>query len=178
MKSLIRFAVLTSICCLLSPAPIPAQEEAPPAPDDKKTYLFQVVLVIGDNTGGPSSNDVPKNAQNALDDIRDFLPFKNYRLLDTALLRSSHVVEGLLAGPDGSDYGVRINFDVSNFEGTRLHVRSFDMTAPHRDESQRVGRRQVLATSFSVDVGETLVVGSSKLDGSGKALIVLFTVVQ
>ena len=36
-------------------------------------------------------------------------------------------------------------------------------------------RRNVIATSFTVTVGETLVVGTSKLNGSGQALIVLFT---
>ena len=39
----------------------------------------------------------------------------------------------------------------------------------------RMVPKGVIATSFTVSVGETIVVGTSKLNGSGQALIVLFT---
>ena len=35
--------------------------------------------------------------------------------------------------------------------------------------------REILSTSFSIKVGETLVVGTSKLDGGDEALVVLLT---
>jgi hypothetical protein len=41
----------------------------------------------------------------------------------------------------------------------------------------RAGNRPVINTSFSMDVGETVVVGTSRLSGNSKALIALLTAV-
>ena len=45
---------------------------------------FSVVLVLGDIQSAASSDDVPLAARKALADMKDFLPFKSYRLLDAA----------------------------------------------------------------------------------------------
>ena len=45
---------------------------------------FSVVLVLGDIQGAATADDVPLAARKALTDMRDFLPFKSYKLLDAA----------------------------------------------------------------------------------------------
>ena len=45
---------------------------------------FNIVLLVGESqSSGPSIEDVPPAARKALADMREFLPFKNYRVLDS-----------------------------------------------------------------------------------------------
>jgi hypothetical protein len=44
---------------------------------------FSVVLLLGDMQPGESQDTVPVAARRALNDMKDFLPYKGYRLLDT-----------------------------------------------------------------------------------------------
>jgi hypothetical protein len=67
---------------------------------------FSVVLVEGSLQEGASS-DLPVAARSAIADLKDFLPFKSYRFLDTAwMLGSNHVTGRLRAGD--RDYTVQI----------------------------------------------------------------------
>ena len=45
---------------------------------------FSIVLVLADLQAGPGEEDVPPAARKALLDMKDFLPYKSYRLLDAA----------------------------------------------------------------------------------------------
>ena len=51
--------------------------------DGSKRQAFSVVLLLGDMQGGESLDGVPNAARKALIDTKDFLPYKNYRLLDS-----------------------------------------------------------------------------------------------
>lgn len=70
---------------------------------------FSIVLVVGDMQGttGPSDT-VPGAAKKALADMRDFLPYKNYRLLDAEWMLccggSFGGVSGRVRGPEEQDY--------------------------------------------------------------------------
>src|SRR5690349_6075594 len=44
---------------------------------------FSVVLVLGEMTGTGPAESVPPAARKALVDMKDFLPYKSYRLLDS-----------------------------------------------------------------------------------------------
>ena len=45
---------------------------------------FNIVLLVGESqSSGASIEDVPATARKALNDMRDFLPFKHYRVLDS-----------------------------------------------------------------------------------------------
>jgi hypothetical protein len=44
---------------------------------------FSVVLLLGDTQGPEAQDSVPAAARRALADMKDFLPYKSYRLLDT-----------------------------------------------------------------------------------------------
>jgi hypothetical protein len=69
---------------------------------------FNVVLVLGDLENGPApADDVPVAARKALGDMKDFLPYKSYRLLDTAWILSaddSRNATSRLRGPDEREY--------------------------------------------------------------------------
>jgi len=73
---------------------------------------FSVALVIGDLTGASTADNLPAGAKKALSDMRDFLPYKSYRLLDThwILCCSSHQasVAGRLHGSEEDEYSFQI----------------------------------------------------------------------
>src|SRR5688572_910962 len=65
---------------------------------------FSVVLVEGSTSGGTATEGVPAAAAKALADLKDFLPYKSYRLLDTQWTLGSGRMANRLRGPDGRDY--------------------------------------------------------------------------
>jgi hypothetical protein len=219
---------------------------------------FSVVLVLGDLQGTSSADDVPLAARKALTDMREFLPYKSYRLLDAAWLMCCGEQHGdaasqILRGPDEQEYDLRL---VTRSEGARVAVRftllsagaaptaaagtaaanrttarrmaelqdrmallnaqiqetrkkvDVGVTAPievqkletelrgvqrqiedlaarsesgpranARSAAAQAARAAVIDTNFSMDVGETVVVGTSRLKGGTKALIALLTAV-
>ena len=163
-----------------------------PRPDTKsptaseKSQLFQVVLVVGSTAGTESVQDLPKNAAKAIDDIRDFLPYKNYKLLDAGLLRAvadSMSSEMILKGKttDGDrEFRATLRYRERK-DGQTLLVDQFILFAkPEHMGLLKEGYApeapsKLIDTSFSIDLNETIVVGSSRLNGSGTAIIVLLT---
>jgi hypothetical protein len=220
---------------------------------------FSVVLVLGDMQGTTAADNVPAAARKALADMKDFLPYKSYRLLDTqwSLCCGRTPLQTTLRGADGEEYelelgasllhrgegqptSVSVRFQLTEM-GTLTHAAASNVTesraaaeisqelmrtqnqlqaareaaqkryavgtgvAPDRDETvmtldrrvselriklaetrdrgARAGttrkalQRQVIDTSFRMDVGETVVVGTSRIKGGEKALIALLTAV-
>jgi hypothetical protein len=190
-NSIRALVLLTAVFCIAASGSAQGQ-----ARDDGESYLFQVVLLIGDNGGRSELEGVSANVQKALDDVKEFLPFKSYRVLDTALLRSAGRLEGLLSGPDGQDYRLTMVFEADP-DAKRIHVHGFGLTdlgvrgaptpprgvsAPGAGSGDAVApqasiRRTLIESSFSLGLGETIIVGSSKLNGGGEALLVLLTAI-
>jgi hypothetical protein len=219
---------------------------------------FSVVLVLGDLQGASSPDDVPIAARKALTDMREFLPFKSYRLLDAAWLMccggQRDSANQMLRGPDEQEYDLRLS--TSRAEGARVSVRftllsagiptetAAESAAVSRTTARRLAdlqdkrtlvetqlkdlrkrvevgvapaaevqklevelrsiqrqiedlsarassparanprpgvehfaRSAIIDTNFTMDVGETVVVGTSRLKGGTKALIALLTAV-
>ena len=80
----------------VQPAPVPQSGQQParpgflPGPSRTGDTLmnslqgFNIVLLIGESqSSGPSIEDVPPAARKALADMKEFLPFKTYRVLDS-----------------------------------------------------------------------------------------------
>ena len=101
MRNVVR-AVLAAVTLALAAAPAGAQqasaeaapvknpsaEAAPPkklleSPDPMPRRGFNVVLLLGDMQGADAQDSIPVAARKALSDMKDFLPYKSYRLLDT-----------------------------------------------------------------------------------------------
>jgi hypothetical protein len=298
----LRSAVVCAVVAVVTASPLFAQQPAPrPAPSpatpeptipapagqsrrsNERAALpqgFSVVLVLGDIQGVATPDDVPPAARKALTDMKEFLPFKSYRLLDAAWLmccgqdprppaalnrgatsmmgpRSS--VTQMLRGPEDREYelelmtarteGVRVfvkftlsgsaSAEIAAAEATpaattrnvarriadlkdtramldkqlqdsrkkvdvgvspggeipklELEIRRLDREIEElnmrlaeaqagrattaRTSGDHVRRNTIIDTSFSMDVGETVVVGTSRLKGGSKALIALLTAV-
>jgi hypothetical protein len=228
----------------------------PPASSSRAvTQGFSVVLVLADLQGTATQDDVPPAARRALADMKDFLPYKSYKLIDAAWIlgHGSGGTVTRLRGPEDQDYELRlytnparrglehpsgdagqvvVNFTLSEAgretesaalatvlvdqaqtqnEIARLEqqisarrreigaaddavIRSLQQeltAARNRLTSARSARsraqpttkitsprsRAIIQTSFSMDAGETVVVGTSRLKGNTRALIALLTAV-
>lgn len=162
--------------------PLLGEEATTPTPPaaSGRTRLFQIVLVRGAVGGAEEAVGIPKNAEKAIRDLRDFLPFRSYKMLDTGLLRIRENDSGKikLEGIAPQQYEVFVaampgangKISVWSFSVKAVRARSTPLPPGVAPEAER----PIIDTSFSIDPGETVVVGSSKLGGD-QALIVLFT---
>ena len=205
---------------------------------------FSVVLVLGEMQGTGAADNVPAAARKALADMKDFLPYKTYRLLDTqwTLCCGHSAIIARLRGDEPDYYDLElepnrtatsgkwyVRFSLRNSPtGTPLaaaqpniddnrmalltmkreelenQIRSLkqryndnhaevqkaraQLADIEREQAQlradttkrratvRPSNRTVIDTSFTMDIGETVVVGTSRLQGD-KALIALLTAV-
>ena len=160
-----------------------------PAP---ASHLMSLSLVVAGNepSGGGGVHSLAPPVAKAIADIKDFLPYKQYEVQDTVVLRvASQAAPSRfeLQGPDGR-YVARMQYMMT--DERRLNVNQFEMAkvgaampAPTPGQPGQepetpfpTPTRQVLSTAFSVNVGETIVVGTSRLNHTGKALVVVLTV--
>ena len=184
MKRQLLLLFLTALALPLAAAEAeaPAAPPAPAAPGAAQgghTQLFQVILLRGATSGPEELVGLPKNAEKAIRDVRDFLPFKSYRLLDSGLLRVEDLGNARLDGIPPQQYQVRVAY--KPLPNNRLSIWDFTLTAVKPPGGTPLPRgvapeaeRAIISTSFTIDIGETIVVGSSRLGGD-QALIVLFT---
>ena len=261
-------------CVVLQPTlaaqqPPPGQQTPAPAPRAESraaTHGFSVVLVLADLQASSAPDDVPPAARRALADMKDFLPYKSYKLLDAAWIlgQGTSGTVTRLRGPEEREYELRMSTQLGSptrgFSGAgdgqggrttttsagvfvrftlsesglsereqveavvaqeerrsietrvkeeraveivkleaelkaaeqqknetkakelrqalaRARTRSERSTQPSRYVAPRRSVGPIIDTSFNMDVGETVVVGTSRLKGNSRALIALLTAV-
>jgi hypothetical protein len=157
-----------------------AKEDSTPV-----TQVFQLVLVAAGSKGGGPAATLTPGAQKAMADLQGFLPYKGYEVLDSVYFRGTQgdVIQGRAVGRRELGYGVTLRFRrVGTSQDKNLLMEAFQLA----EEGSRPiplpsggarDPREVIDTSFSLKVGETVVVGTSRLDGGDEALIVLLTAV-
>jgi len=263
MTNLLRAACLAVVTgVVLCPAAASAQqsESSPPArggqrggrltPSERSNMPapqgFSVVLVLGEMQAAGPADSVPPAARKALADMKDFLPYKTYRLLDTqwTLCCGRSAIVTRLRGDEQDYYDLELEPNRTDTSGkwyvrfalrntaagaapaaaqsdrdddrmALLTVKRTELENQLRDLKQRYNdnhpevqkvrtqlvevehqqaqlriettrrrlapgspgrQRTVIETSFTMDIGETVVVGTSRLQGD-KALIALLTAV-
>jgi hypothetical protein len=276
MRYVVRVA-LAALALAVAAAPAGAQQATSPLPFKKDAHApsdpmprrgFSVVLLVGDVQGPGYPKPIPEAAMRALADMRDFLPYKGYNLLDTQWIigGTSSPAVTRLRGLDGQEYELELRAsplltpgtaaldpramsvrfvlrdvdggsgsspsesgrtplhpkelaraDMSTAEisrelfqlerertdleivvtkgradvevGTKSHVEVKRQEAQLAAVSRRINElkqsltaanvkaagRPVIDTSFRMDDGETVVVGTSKMKGGSNALIALLT---
>jgi len=126
----IRSILATSVVLALAVATAGAQQRGRGAPvlataASLGVHGFSVVLVIGGTQGASASDNVPEAARKALADMKDFLPYKRYQLLDAAWILccapDTTQVSGRVRGPDGRDYLYSV--DPGAIAGSKLNLR-------------------------------------------------------
>jgi len=237
--SIVRAVILTAACLPVASASAQPSKLSPfKVPGGPQG--FSVVLVLGDAKAAttPVDDSVPAAARKALSDMKDFLPYRSYRLLDAQWILGSERASTRLRGVDEQEYQltlratafvasqpVRVTFQLTEpgsgegaayaaEEGQRraqlaamqdrirqlelelVRIRALRSAEAQREveainaqitelrnqmaatEPARTNRgRTVIDTSFAMDIGETVVVGTSRVRGGDKALIALLTAV-
>jgi hypothetical protein len=123
--------IVMKVCSLLCVAGVLLSAGTAAAQTTSSTQLrgFSVVLVEGSQQAGASA-DLPPAARAALDDVKDFLPFKSYRLLDSSWTLGSNSVPEYSTRLRGveQDYQVRIGSNVDP-SSSQVQVR-FTLSQP------------------------------------------------
>jgi len=238
-----RLGSLTGLATVMTLVGSAAMSAQPPAATQATAVSpqgYSVVLVLGDlQATSATDNNVPAAARKALADMKDFLPYKSYRLLDAQWILGSQRTVSRLRGPNDQEYEltlrgvpnagklvvtfrlaepgavmpVKISPDADSKgkraelekalreaeaeaaargrgssaekraetvgaarEKTAAILKELQQENALREAATRVGGRAVIDTSFTMDVGETVVVGTSRVAGD-KALIALLTAV-
>lgn len=167
--------VLTSVA-------LNAQTDAPdgqaPALNLSRLRGFVITLALGDVQPGSSQGTFTPAATKALADMKDFLPYKSYRPLDTIWLIGLSWPHQTLAGVDGQKHELYMRALVVSptiLKVDMLRLWDAAPAAPQKTPTPTLTNTSLLIdTSFTINVGETVVVGTSRLDG-GRALILLVT---
>lgn len=195
---------LVVAAALAAPSALPAQSPSDDQPPAKKfaesgqnaRVGFAITLVLGDTKSTGASDTIPPPARKALGDVKDFLPYKEYRLLDSQwmLCCGGRPVLTRLKGLDQREYAVEVFVTRGGAKLEILQVR-FVLTdasagdkgdggiaaAPGSEGSgKEPGRRDgpgrtVMDASFQMGITETVVVGTSRLKGGDTALIAVLT---
>jgi len=140
------------------------------------TQVFHVHLFTADNDAQPAER-IPEALAPVLKDLASFLPFRSFHLISTGLVRTSR--DGRIDLGSEPHFVVDLRFAGDPAGGKPLQIEAFELSRRQmvagEGGSMQVANFDVLRTSFSMNVGETVVVGTSKLDGGDKALVVLLT---
>ena len=77
-----------------------------------RTHGFQILLLAANLKPGSGGQEVPANVQKALADLKGFLPYKSYEVLDTAWLSGTQDrgMEAKLVDHQGAQYQVVLQF--------------------------------------------------------------------
>jgi hypothetical protein len=140
------------------------------------TQVFHVHLFTADNDA-QAAEKIPDALAPVLKDLASFLPFRSFHLISTGLVRTSR--DGRIDLGSEPHFVVDLRFAGDPAGGKPLQIEQFELSRRQmvagEGGAMQVANFDVLRTSFSMNVGETVVVGTSKLDGGDKALVVLLT---
>lgn len=137
-----------------------------------KSLNFRVALLLADNTDRPAPV-LAGGEQRALADLRQLLPYKGYRLLDSGSIRAQKEGEFRLGSKPA--FRARLRYEWSDFPVRKDLVLEAFQLQQVLDTVDGEDYKLLLSTSFSLTVGETVVVGTSKLNGNDEALVVFLT---
>jgi len=144
------------------------QGAAKPTYESISLRKFVFTLAMGDVQAGAGSTFTAA-ASKSLADLKDFLPYKRYTLLDTVYKIGLMGPTIQMKGSDDQKYElITIQYPPpgsGNRAAMKLQLRA--VSGAERPAF-------LIDTSFEIDLGETVVVGTSRLDGN-RALLLLVT---
>lgn len=156
----------------------PGLAQTAPKVEFPETHLFGVILLQGTNQAITESQPLAPKTLKVLEEVRDFLPYKNFKLLDSSFIRSDRDANFRLKGPNNHTYSAEMRFSAHPEQKDLLQVHNFQIAEL---VDQVVGGKETkyvinhIETSFSIKIGETIVVGTSRVNSGEEAVIVLFS---
>jgi hypothetical protein len=143
-----------------------------------RSLTLRLSLFMADHEERELPQVNPSEAR-ALEDLAQLLPYRGYRLVETGWLRAEDRGQIHLGGMPSyvAEFNMTLPVDP---DGTNVRMDSFELIhiQPVQGEDGQPAeydRRVIVRTSFTMEVGETVVVGTSRLDGKDEAMVVLLT---
>jgi hypothetical protein len=122
----------------------------------------------------PPAGSFTPGEKKALEDIKNFLPYKAYRPIDSAYVIGLNGPHLFLKDWDGQKHELFMHVTPVNLANPTVFtvdaLRFWDVAPSDPQKAPAL----LIDTWFKIDLGETVVVGTSRLDG-GRALILLVT---
>jgi len=143
--------------------------------------LFTVQLVLGSDEPEKGAEAMPNDP--IIRELRNLLKYKSYSLLDTSLIRAMDYSDSEVRMGDKADFEFWIRPKVIRDEKTsliqmELRLRKIQIAGPPpQATSSKVEyiTTDLIGTTLNIKSGDKTVVGVSKLDGSGKGLILIIS---
>jgi len=163
-----RRMVLIVLLCSVAATGIATAQTAPPS-SSKQDGVHVVLLVATAKTASKHQPELPPTVAKALKDASQFLPYTYYELTDQVSLRGAGVNQTIrLSGWDSHQYQLGLSTHPSNDSRDLVAVRVSLVETTVSLPSD------VMTTEYSARVGETVVVGTSKVK-SDVSLVLLIT---
>jgi hypothetical protein len=165
-----RRAFVVALLIVFAAVAASAQSPTQPRSDSASLDGFHVVLLLAKGAPGAVPTDLPAGVAKALREAAELLPFKSYQVQDQAVLRSNgnSFQRVHLLGPLSRDYELGLETRQQEPQKVSIAV-NLTYTAPDVKTFANV-----LQTEFSARLGETVVVGTSKVKGD-ESLVLLIT---
>lgn len=144
------------------------------------TQRFQVAVVEASMAGSRQLEGLSEGAQRALLDAARLLPYEGLAVRGVAVIETADTASTKVSGPAGLEYQMYLKMNpVVTLDEIRIEVHEFTLhrTRQRGPDGEDVDPKDLLRTSFQLDSGETVVVGTSRLNGGDSALAVLVTAV-
>jgi hypothetical protein len=145
---------------------------------------LQLHLLVAGRDRGQIPEALSAGPRKALEDLAAVLGYRSFVLLDSALVETVDAARTNLAGPGGRvlDASLRVRA-VTGLENDKLHVDLSLIAHGAQEQGREAGGGPfrpgtLLNTSLSLDAGETVVVGTSRVDGGEEGLVLLLTALQ
>ena len=169
----VRSVVSVCLSLVLAGAGV-AYGQSPPLQKPKELEGFHVVLLAAHTQAEKWMPELPAGAMKALRDAGEVLPYKGYVLVDQGFVKGSAGREQRIALQyPGHEYsaGVKAGGTQAGDASVALTITLHEMVST-ASESKGL---ELLSASFSALVGETVVVGTSRVRGTEQALVMLVT---
>jgi len=168
-----RSTVLCSLVAVLCSTWV-GSAAAQPGPSPASLYDvsgFSLVLLLAPGKPNAPVSGLSPDEMKALRDADQLLPYKSFQKLDGVFLRGERGGTLRLRGPEGREYSCTLTAGppYQDTNPNTVYVR-IDVT-----DGSRTG--SVLKSEFRITLGETVVVGTSRVKGADQALVLLLTAV-
>lgn len=148
------------------------------------SYQLQVHLLSASRQPGEPPAALSREARQALADLSSVLGYRRFELLDSGVVETVRNASLNLTGPAGARVKIGLELrGVSGLENDQLVVQVGAVSEGNGGAALPAGTPTIrpghlLDTSLSLDLAETAVVGTTRLDGAAEALVLLLTAVR
>lgn len=152
-------------------------QQAAPIVETPETRLFGVILLQGANQPDANGLKLPEKTLKILEDVSSFLPYKHYKLLDSSFIRTDFHASFKLSGPSNKSLATVVGIEKhpGKTDTLRVNFRISPIPETAEEKAHHNSSIHLIDTSFSIKIGETIVVGTSKISNDEEAIIVLFS---